>query len=344
MTKRGSTKRRKLAYELLGLSGISVLCALALFWFLSWVAAAIAENYCIYQDIVMTEFDWMEVDRWIFRVSALVSAGFFSVMFLALLGDRISYIHKLTEGIDRLCIRRAETAIPLEGNNELTELAEAINHMAATQQLLREKEQALATQKDQLIRTLSHDIRTPLTSILAYSEYLAGAEDLSTEESRSHLQVIRKKAEQIRELTDILLDGGKRNLEQYEDAHLLMEQLCAEFEEELEDRFSVCTDLSGCPCFAGSFDVGELRRIFDNLSSNVQKYADPEQPVCLTLRVDSSGLVIRQTNGILPRDGQETGYQLGINSIRRIAQHYGGQVEVQPDGETFAITVTLLDF
>lgn len=156
--------------------------------------------------------------------------------------------------------------------------------------------------------------------------------------------MIRKKAEQIRDLTALLLDGDKRSLEHFDDAKLLMEQLAAEFEEELEERFAVHTDLSGCPSFAGTFDVQELRRIFDNLSSNVHKYADPDQPVYLHIGVDQDGLCIRQTNSIPADPGQKDSYKLGLNSIRRIAQNYGGRVVIRQDADRFSITITLSDF
>ena len=231
-----------------------------------------------------------------------------------------------------------------EGRNELTQLADSINYLSATQQHLREKEQALAMEREQFIRTLSHDIRTPLTSLLAYSEYLAGRDNIPQEEEKMYLQMLQKKAEQIRDLTQLLLDGDKRTPEQFDDARLLMEQLAAEFEEDLEERFDVHTDLSGCPSFAGTFDVQELRRIFDNLGSNAQKYADPEQPVYLDICVDDAGLCIRQTNGIPADPGQKDSYKLGINSIRRIAQNYGGSVDLRQDAEGFSIAITLSEF
>ncbi len=344
MTDRRITKGHKLAYEILGLIGISAIFALLLFLILSHTAAVIVESYCFDNDVVMTEFDWLEVDRWIFSLSAILSACGFSLLFLTLLSDRITYIRTLTEGIDALRMGHSGRVLPLEGKNELTQLADAINYMSATQQQLREKEQTLAREKEQFLRTLSHDIRTPLTSILAYSEYLAGENSIPQEEQKMHLQMIRKKAEQIRDLTGLLLDADKRNPEHFENAHLLMEQLAAEFEEGLEERFDVQTDLSGCPSFCGTFDVQELRRIFDNLSSNAQKYADPKQPVCLNICADSGGLCISQTNSISTNPSQADSSKLGINSIRRIAQNYGGQVSVRQDTKNYSITITLSDF
>ena len=337
MTK--TLKSRKLSHEILGLIAVSAGISLLLFLILSGIATAVAENYCFQNDIPMTEFDWIEVDRWIFGVSAFLSCCSFSILFLFLLGDRIAYIRKITSGIDALHDPADAVAIPLEGNNELTQLAQAINNMAQAQQQLREKERSLAQEKEELIRTLSHDIRTPLTSILAYSDFIAQHEEVTLEDQKGYVQLIRSKAEQIRDLTAILLDGTQRKLEQFDDGRLLMEQITAEFKEELEERFDIAVDLSACPAFSAQMDVQELRRIFDNLSSNVRKYADPHQPVRLKVSFENGSLLIDQTNGVLTQKPQSEGYQIGLNSIRRVAQLYGGTVAVEEDQERFHISV-----
>ena len=344
MTERRGTKRRKFAREILGLAGISALVALITFLVVTNIAVTIAEVYVFENDVPMTEFDWMAVDRWIFGVGGGVSICLFCALFLSMLGERLAYIRKITTAIGAMRLGEINAPIPLEGNNELTELADTINYMSAARQEIVAKETTLAQEKEQLIRTLSHDIRTPLTSILAYSEYLATDSSLSGEERAAHLRMMQKKAEQIRDLTDILLDGSKRNPEYFENARLLMAQLAAEFEEGLEGDFAVSIDLSGCAHFAGAFDVQELRRIFDNLSSNVQKYADPSQPVCLTICKTEDGLVIRQSNAIRFQVEPADSYKLGISSIRRIAQHYGGRVSVAQTAEKFEIAITLSEF
>ena len=329
-------KYRNLSNELLCLVGLCAVISLALFLLLSGIATPIAETYIFQHDIPMTEFDWIELDRWIFGISGILACVSFSVLFLVLLGDRIAYIRVLTEGIDKLRDPVAAVSIPLEGNNELTALAAAINKMSTARQQLRQKEQALAEEKEQLVRSLSHDIRTPLTSILGYSELLASQEE---GEKKAQLNLIRSKAEQIRDLTAVLLDGTRRNLEQFENGKLLMEQIAAEFEEELEGQFSVDLNFSHCPAFSARLDVQELRRIFDNLASNVGKYADPAKPVTLAVTLEDNALVIRQTNAVLPCKEHTESYGIGLNSIRRIAQGYGGSVSVEENERQFCISV-----
>lgn len=333
-------KYRKLSHEILGLIGIAAGISLILFLLLSFVATGVIEEYVFNHDIPMTEFDWIAMEHRILTVSTVLSCISFSVLFLFLLKDRIAYIRKITEGIDALHDPSAGVSIPLEGNNELTALARAINEMSQVRQQLRQREQALAEEKEQLVRSLSHDIRTPLTSILAYSELLA---QQAEGEQKAQLNTIRSKAEQIRDLTAVLLDGTRRNLEQFENGRLLMEQIVSEFEEELEDQFDLSTDFGHCPAFSARLDVQELRRIFDNLASNIRKYADPTKPVILEAGYDNGSLLIRQTNSILPPKEQHESYGIGLSSIRRIAQHYGGSVTTEESTEQFIICILLRD-
>ena len=335
-----SNKRRKLSSEILGLLAVTLVLALILLQFLGIVARAMIDSFLFMRDIVLTEAQYAQLDDWVFHLSLLVSVAFFIILFLFLLGERLSYIREVLAGIDALRSGQEDYVVPLEGSNELTQLAEAVNYLSRTQREVKEQERVLNEEKEQFIRALSHDIRTPLTSIMAYSELLTGANTVDPQEQTRYLELIQHKAGQIKDMTDILLDGSKRNPEYFEDARLLIEQLTAEFEEMLEDGFSIEASLD-CPAFPGTFDVQELRRIFDNLVSNVQKYADPDRPVKISISLEGVQLLIRQENAVRERIAPADGYQIGLRSIQRIAQNYAGQVDVQKDDAAFAITITL---
>ena len=335
-----SNKRRKLSGEILGLLAVTLVLALILLQFVGIVARAMIDSFLFMRDIVLTEAQYAQLDDWVFHLSLLVSVAFFIILFLFLLGERLSYIREVLAGIDALRSGQEDYVVPLEGSNELTQLAEAVNYLSRTQREVKEQERVLNEEKEQFIRALSHDIRTPLTSIMAYSELLTGANTVDPQEQTRYLELIQHKAGQIKDMTDILLDGSKRNPEYFEDARLLIEQLTAEFEEMLEDGFSIEASLD-CPAFPGTFDVQELRRIFDNLVSNVQKYADPDRPVKISISLEGVQLLIRQENAVRERIAPADGYQIGLRSIQRIAQNYAGQVDVQKDDAAFAITITL---
>ena len=338
-----SKKRRKLSHEILALFAVCLAVTLALYFLLTFLGIALAEEYCFNNDIVLDEYDLYRLDTTVFGAGIAVAAVFFTVMFLSLFSDRISYIGDITKGVERMRSGDYGGKIKIEGNNELTELAEAVNYLSETEKAVKEKERTLNEEKAELIRALSHDIRTPLTSIISYTELLSAKDECTREEYREHMALVLKKAEQIKSLTEILLDGGKRNTEYFEDARLLMEQLVCDFEQALEDDFIISADLSRCPSFSARFDVRELQRIFDNLISNIRKYAEPTEKTELDISLNGEGLVIRQRNAVKKQTEHTDSYRMGIYSIRSIAQNYGGGAEVRTENGIFEITVTLSD-
>jgi signal transduction histidine kinase len=312
-----------------------------LFIFIVTVGSALVEGYCFQHDIVMDEFDWYRLDNTVRGVGFAVSAAFFMVLFFILFGERLAYIRKITAGVDAIRDGHYGEQVEIAGNNELTELAEAVNYLSLSEQRIKEKEKRLNDEKEEWIRTLSHDIRTPLTSMMSYTELLAAKENLTAEEQQEYLALVSKKTAQIKELTDILLDGGRREPELFEDARLLFEQLVDEFESELEDKFKLSIQASALPAFSGRFDVGEMRRIFDNLISNIGKYAQPGEGVELAISKTEHGISIRQSNAIKKDKQSSESYKMGLSSIRRIAHHYGGLVHVSEADGRFEIIVTL---
>lgn len=326
-------KQRKLSREILGILAVIFVVAVLLTHTLDMISIVIIDHYLFVNEIVLSEAEYVKIEAWVFNLSLIAAVIFFIALFLFLLGERLSYIREILAGIDALREGQEDYEVPLEGNNELTQLADSVNYLSKTQKELNDEKEAF-------IHTMSHDIRTPLTTIMAYSELMLGENTLTPEEQVQYLKLIQHKAEQIKDMTDILLEGSRRNLEYFENASLLMQQLAADFEEALEDNF-VIEKCIQCPSFSGTFDVRELQRIFDNLISNVQKYADSGSPVKLSVSLENSRVFIQQENAVRKLDKPVDGYQIGLKSIRRIVQNYGGLVDVKQDSTIFAIKITL---
>lgn len=334
-------KSRRLWLEILGIFAVCFAISIVLYLFLSFFTVAIVEEICFQSDITLSEDQLHELDATVLVGALVVSVIFFAVLFFALFGERLAYIRTIISGVDALQRGELDHTVPLRGRNELTELAGSVNYLAATEKEIKQKEQKLAEEKEELIRALSHDIRTPLTSIMSYTELLANKKDLTPEELARYFELVGSKTAQIKHLTDILLDAGKRELESFEEASVLFMQLADEFEESLESDFKVETDLSALSHFAGSFDVREMQRVFDNLISNVQKYADPAAPVTLRISHGEQGIVLTQKNAVRAPQAPTESYRMGIHSVRRIAQNYGGSTDVRQTEQDFEITITL---
>lgn len=335
-------KRRRLSWEILELVGAGALIALLAFVFLYFASTAIAEAYLDRREIIFNERQLRVLSVWIRSVCMAASAVVFVASFLFLIGQKISYLLFIISGVEALRQRELDFEISVKGNDELTELAESINYLSLSQREMNQKEQRLREEREALIRSLSHDIRTPLTSILSYTEYMEEKGNLQANEVEGYLSMVRMKAEQMKVLTDRLLGKRDRKKEKVENGLLLMEQLAAEWEETLEDEFCCQVDLGQCQKFSGNYDLHDLRRIFDNLASNVAKYADPQDAVKLQIQTQENKVWIRQRNKMRARgEGQAESHKIGLESVRQIAEEYSGEMKVEQTDMTFEVEISL---
>ncbi len=335
--------RSRLSREMLGIIAGSAAVSLFFFGFLRMTAGSLADRFLYETGVEITVYERQTLDLWITGLAFAAAVVLFVVTALVVMGKKISYINEIIAGIEALRQHRFDGEVSLEGSNELTDLAESINHLAETERELRQREVMLAEAKNRLIRSISHDIRTPLTSVISYTELLMGKESITEEELRSYLELVSSKSEQIRWLSGRLLDEEERTREHVTDGRLLIEQLLLEWESMLEDDFRLETDTSRLEAFSGDFAIGDMRRIFDNLASNISKYADSEYPVYMAVEATESELVIRQSNHILRRDENSPVESRGIGllSVEQIAGEMGGELKVSADGEVYSITILL---
>lgn len=318
----------RLSREILGSFGWAFVIALASFWLLNECANIILLRYVQEEVLIMSEDQLIGWQYRILGFSMLSGVLLFIVLFLLFVGERLAYIKEIVKGIDALGCHQWEYEIPLKGKNELTELAKRINTLSKEEQMFQEKEKQLQEEKVNLIRSLSHDIRTPLTSLMSYSEFLKQKENLSTEEVKAFMDLVEQKSQQIKVLTDRLLDNGSRSLEVIENGKFFLEQLVDEWAAVLEDDFTLEVSFEACPEFSGEFDVQELRRVFDNLASNIQKYADKNAPVVLQIHKKEDGICILQSNVCKELLDPVESTKIGIDSIKKVVANHGGNVEV----------------
>lgn len=200
-----SIKGKKLAVVILEYLLISVLISLFVFCFLYFLSGSIVENYFWHHGIVLTEVQKRVFSVWLRSVCGLAGLIIFVVLFLFMLGQRLSYLIQIIQGVELLKEKEMETRIPLEGDDELTRLAETINFVAASRRELDQRERQMQEEKEAWVRSMSHDIRTPLTSMVSYSELLLDKENPEPEELRDAVRLMHEKSLQIKELTDQLM-------------------------------------------------------------------------------------------------------------------------------------------
>lgn len=267
---------------------------------------------------------------------------------ISLLGIRtkMKYISLLSNEIKILESGSLDYEITVRGKDELGTLAEGLDSMRVSFRSLIDRETQMMQENQRIVTEMSHDLRTPVTSIMLYTEILKKGKYKSEEQLKSYLEKIERKAGRMKQLTDHLfaysMVTGEMSvvLEEPEWFQVLFYDQVSELCSYLEQRgFQVEARLEWPGCKV-RVCTDYLARIMDNIASNIVKYADPKEPV--TVRSVKEGKMAGFAFGnALRRDGERaesTG--IGIQSIGNMMRKMGGSCQVRQKGERFCIELT----
>lgn len=239
-------------------------------------------------------------------------------------------------------------SIEQDRGDELGELARSMDEMRRSVIQRMGKETMAWQANSELITAISHDIRTPMTSLIGYLELLndGGFED--EERAKQFASSAYGKAMELKDLTDQLfryfLVYGKAELEldmESFEASLLLAQLVGEAEFELADAgFSMQhIDFEG-ECILKA-DPKYLKRVFDNIVSNIKKYADREKPVVFMSEFSGKELSLCVSNSIARSMDRVESTKIGLRTCEKIMEAMGGSFTVSTDAEHFAAELRL---
>ena len=287
-------------------------------------------------------------------VRAAVNLSALSMAALVFLATVLLYEQHITRSVQTLSrqvrqVSRGDLGMQItpQTSDEIGQLALDVDAMRLSiiDKLQREEEAWKAN--SQLITAISHDVRTPLTALLGYLEIVSD-ESLSPDERSAYLEICKNNALRLKGLTDELfgffLVFGKPQPDQKPeefDAGMLLEQVLLEHEMDLTQRgFHVETSTDP---ITGSLqvDLGHFRRIFDNLFSNVRKYAAPSCPVTITCRCDREELTVTICNRIRQDANRVESNRIGLQTCHKLVAAMGGEFNQSRTKETFTVEVLL---
>ena len=287
-------------------------------------------------------------------VSAAVNLSALALAALMFLATVLLYEQYITRTIQTLSrqvrqVSRGDLGMQIKPQtaDEIGQLALDVDAMRLSiiDKLQREEEAWKAN--SQLITAISHDVRTPLTALMGYLEIVSD-ESLSPEERSAYLDICKNNAKRLKSLTDELfgffLVFGKPKpdqvLEEF-DAATLLEQILLEHELDLTQRgFQVETSPAEVYGML-RVDLSHLRRVFDNLFSNVRKYADPAHPVTITQRTDRDELTVTISNHINQNQTRVESNRIGLQTCHKLVAAMGGEFNQSRTKETFMVEVLL---
>ena len=282
-------------------------------------------------------------------VAMYVTGGIvFLLLLLLMIHHKIRYINWLESELKILGGGNLEYPITIKGNDEITSLAEGItalkNGFLEEQQMKAEAEKA----NMELVTAMSHDLRTPLTSLIGYLELLNMHRYENEEQLQKYLEYCRKKAFQIKKVSDRLFEYflvyGKEEKELQ-----LQTILCEEMAEDLcNGQFFDWQDWGGTiGCQIGELpgavqvDSEYMQRVMDNLLSNLKKYGDPAYPLQIQIDEHQDMLHILLKNHVLEQKNQIESTQIGLKTCRRIIENHGGTFAWRTDTQKNTFTIEM---
>ena len=270
---------------------------------------------------------------------------------------------EIRAGGDQLAAGNLDYQVPTNRlYGEFRKHGENLNNLRGGIQHAVEEQMKSERMKTELITNVSHDIKTPLTSIVSYVDLLK-KEPMPTDQAKEYLDVLDRQAARLKKLIEDLVEASKASTGsltvnfQPTDVNVLLSQSAGEYQEKLaaRDLTLVLTPAEEAPMI--SADGQLLWRVFENLLSNALKYAMPGTRVYLScettdqavviafrnisaspLNISAEELMDRFVRGDASRNTEGSG--LGLAIARDLTQLQRGTFALTIDGDLFKATLT----
>lgn len=249
-----------------------------------------------------------QVVRWLVNhigsVPLMIAVGIISFVLLFFLFTRKAMVvlDEITAGIQEVAKGELSHRIEVKTSDEFGVVAASINQMAEQLQRSLQEERSAVAAKNDLITGISHDLRTPLTSILGFLEYIEKDRYQDELEMRYYVSIAYEKSLTLRKLIDDLFEytrvsGGSLplSLRPMNLTPFLM-QLAEEFAPMLEEAGMTYTIVGGQEPLWIQAAPGELVRAYENLFSNAIRYGAKGKVMEIGLALEEGEAVVRISN------------------------------------------------
>lgn len=272
----------------------------------------------------------------------------------------ISELHYIANG-------HFDHRISFSVNNDMQKVIDSINSLVDSTVGAINEEKAIEQSKDELITNVSHDIRTPLTSIIGYLGLLKNGAVTSQEDMLKYINIAYDKAEQMKSLANDLFEyttlkstKTKLNVTPI-NIKGMMEQVAAGFELEAEKKGIAFSVKARPDDLIVNADVEKLVRVYNNLISNALKYAAGASRINLVanlinheqveLRVENNGEPIpkdklkkifdRFYRVESSRNTKTGGTGLGLSIVQRGVELHGGTIRCESNKDWTSFIILL---
>jgi signal transduction histidine kinase len=297
---------------------------------------------------------WLDLLPWL-ALAAIIAMPFAVGSAIVVARNITRPLSKLTVAADQMAQGRFDIDVPARRHDEVGQLSRAFSTMATNVGETHMQMRAL-------VANVSHDMRTPLTSILGFAQALRGGVVKGEEESKHAGDVIYDEVTKLSErLNDLLLlseiEAGQALL-QREDVDL--NALVASAMERVGrfDERNITISHEFGPDVHAQADRTKLERVVENLLDNARKFTPPGGEVRIRTSTEDGKACVELANTVsdfdpeelpklferfyrrdLARSGRVAGSGLGLPIARDLTELHGGTLDARPDGDMIAFTM-----
>lgn len=308
-------------------------------------------------------------------VASMIGGGGFPVLVLgicAMIGipamilflSRMGYLNRIMKDTKDMAEGRLNRDVKVKGKSPLAGHAENLNRLREGVRTSMHEQAKSERLKTELITNVSHDLRTPLTSIITYTDLLKNP-DITEEERKQYIHILDKKSERLKLLIEDLFEVSKMasgNMELHRsrvDLTQLVQQAVGEHEEDLaQAHLDLRMTKPDEPIYA-YLDGQKWWRLIDNLIVNVLKYALEGTRVYVTLKRTAEGDAEFTVKNVAKYEISENadelferfkradasrhteGSGLGLAIAQSIVDLHGARMSIEVDGDLFKVIVRI---
>ena len=299
----------------------------------------------------------------IFPIGILIGI-ILTIIYIVIFIKELIYLDKIIIGSKAATEGKLNCNIEEKGRGHLRELAHDINNIRDGLRKSIESEMKSENMKTELITNVSHDLKTPLTSIINYIDLLK-RENIESETAKDYINILDKKSQRLKVLIDDLFEASKAtsgamelNITKIDIVQLLKQSLGENDERFKNSNLSVKLDIPDTKIFING-DGQRLYRVFENLISNIVKYSLSNTRVYIQMYVDDENKVViimrnisayeldfcanEITNRFKRGDSSRSteGSGLGLAIAKSIVELHGGKFNIEVDGDLFKSIIKL---
>lgn len=286
-----------------------------------------------------------------------------TIIYVLMLIKDLVYLDKIMVGAKSAAEGKLTYKIEEKGRGHLRELAHDINNIKEGLKKSVENEMKSENMKTELITNVSHDLKTPLTSIINYIDLLK-REEIEPESARDYVNVLDKKSQRLKVLIEDLFEASKAasgamelNISKIDIGQLLKQALGENDERFKDSNLEVKLNIPDEKIFING-DGKRLYRVFENLLSNIVKYSlsntrvyidmfKEENEVTIVMKnisayelsFDTKEITNRFKRGDSSRSTEGSG--LGLAIAKSIVELHNGSFKVEADGDLFKSIIKL---